>query len=235
MAILQDILELARLHVETLFTHDQDGRLLNVNEPAGAPAPRFFLARTTAGDLIRFRYDVDAALARELEAACRDDQNLDITTATPSTQAQLQALLKSAAPVQKGWSGPAYCFPDNLPDSPDVVRIQSDHAHLLEQHLSEWLEDVERSQPLVVMLESGQAVSICGSVRRGSHAHEAGVETIPAFRGRGHAAKVTAAWAREVRRAGLIPLYSTSWENAASRSVATKLGLKQYCADMHFT
>jgi RimJ/RimL family protein N-acetyltransferase len=232
---LRNVLDLARLHVETLFTHDHDGRLLTVNEPAGAPAPRFFLARTLHGDVIRFRQDVDSALARELEATCREDQAPDITAPTASMQVKLEALLERAAPIHKRWSGPAYYFPDTFPDVPDAVRISGDNAHLLEQHLSDWIEDVARSQPLVATLESGHAVSVCCTVRRGSHAHEAGVETVPAFRGRGYAVKVTAGWAHEVRRAGLTPLYSTSWENAASRAVATKLGLKQYCADLHFT
>ena len=231
----ENMLDLARLHVETLFTYDQDGRLLTVNEPAGAAAPRFFLARTPDGDVIRFRHDVDPALAREIETACRDNPSLDITRPTPSTQAKLEALLARTAPVQKRWAGPAYFFPNELPDATGVVRIGSDNAHVLEKHLAEWLEDVERSKPLLAVLESGHAVSVCSSVRRGSHAHEAGVETVPGFRGRGHAVLATAAWAREVRRAGLVSLYSTSWENEASRSVAGKLDLIQYCADMHFT
>ena len=80
-----------------------------------------------------------------------------------------------------------------------------------------------------------RAVSICGSARITSRAHEAGVETHPDFRGRGHAVKVVAAWARAVREDGRIPLYSTSWENEASRDVARKLGLVQYGVTFHVT
>jgi len=31
------------------------------------------------------------------------------------------------------------------------------------------------------------------------------------------------------------PVYSTSWENAASQAVARKLGLTMYAADFHIT
>jgi RimJ/RimL family protein N-acetyltransferase len=54
---------------------------------------------------------------------------------------------------------------------------------------------------------------------------EAGVETHPAFRGRGHAVAVTAAWAQAVRALGMFSLYSTSWHNRPSQRVAAKLGL----------
>jgi hypothetical protein len=38
-----------RLHVEALFIHDAEGQLVRVNDPDGAPAPRFFLGRTVDG------------------------------------------------------------------------------------------------------------------------------------------------------------------------------------------
>ena len=60
-----------------------------------------------------------------------------------------------------------------------------------------------------------------------------GVETLPDFRGKGCAREVTAEWARRVRAAGAIPMYSTSWENKASQAVARKLHLNCYGADFH--
>jgi len=46
---------------------------------------------------------------------------------------------------------------------------------------------------------------------------------------------VTAGWARLVAASGAAPLYSTSWENTASQSVARKLGLVQFASDFHVT
>ena len=58
------------------------------------------------------------------------------------------------------------------------------------------------------------------------------MNTIEAFRGRGFAPAVVAAWAHTVRLEGRIPLYSTSWNNLASQSVARKLSLVLYGADL---
>ena len=68
-----------------------------------------------------------------------------------------------------------------------------------------------------------------------TEAHEAGVETLPDFRGKGYARDVAAEWARRVRGLGAIPLYSTSWTNNASQAVARKLRLVCYGADFEVT
>ncbi len=55
----------------------------------------------------------------------------------------------------------------------------------------------------------GHAVAVCCSVRRTSMAHEAGVETVSPYRGRGYAARVVKAWARAVREARFVTDSST--------------------------
>ena len=78
-------------------------------------------------------------------------------------------------------------------------------------------------------------MSVCRSVRITPAAHEAGVETLPAFRGRGYAPDVVAGWARVVQSLGAMPFYSTSWENTASQAVAKKRHLVPYGTDLHVT
>ena len=78
-------------------------------------------------------------------------------------------------------------------------------------------------------------MSFCCSVRISPQADEAGVETLEDYRGRGYATNVVAGWAIAVRELGRIPLYSTSWDNVVSQSVAKKLGLILYGVDLHFT
>ena len=91
------------------------------------------------------------------------------------------------------------------------------------------------SSPSEGVIEEGRVVSLCASVRITGAAHAAGVETLPAFRRRGHAADVVAGWAAAVRGLGAVPLYSTSWDNTASRSVAASLGMSLFGADFHVT
>jgi predicted GNAT family acetyltransferase len=112
------------------------------------------------------------------------------------------------------------------------VVIDEANADLLRGGLEDWLPDVPHRQPLVAMLEDGHAVSVCASVRITARTHEAGVETLPGYRRRGHAMNAVAGWAREVRSRGISMIfYSTGWDNAASQQVAARLGLTVIGAD----
>jgi predicted GNAT family acetyltransferase len=106
---------------------------------------------------------------------------------------------------------------------------------VLSPSLEPWLDDVAAEVPMAGVVLDGHAVSVCCSVRISAAADEAGVETHADFRGRGYALAAVAAWSEAVRSLGRIPLYSTSWDNAASRQVAAKLGLIQYGSVVHIT
>jgi hypothetical protein len=227
--------ELMRMHVEALFTHDAAGDLVRVNEPDGAPAPRFFLGRTADGAVWRFRYDIDHDLRRELEEASEDDDLRDGKVDSPMNPAPYEEILARRTPVQRTWVGPAFRFPHELPTTVGTVLVAEANATLLHSHLAAWIPDVRLCQPMVALAVDGHAVAVCCSVRRTASAHEAGVETAVAFRGRGYAPQVVAEWARAVRNAGRVPLYSTSWQNAASRAVARKVALICFGSDLHIT
>jgi RimJ/RimL family protein N-acetyltransferase len=206
-----------------------------VNEPDGAPAPRFFLGRTVDGSVRRFRHDVDHELRRELEVASEDNALRDRGVHSPTSPARYEEMLARFAPVQRTWAGPAFCFPRELPAAVGTVLVTEANAKLLQPLLQGWVPDVRLCQPMVALAVDGQAVAVCGSVRRTAIAHEAGVETAAAFRGRGYAARVVAGWARAVRDMDRVPLYSTSWQNDASRAVARKLALVPFGSDLHIT
>jgi RimJ/RimL family protein N-acetyltransferase len=227
--------DLMRVHIEALFTRDGRGDLVRVNEPNGARAPRFFLGRTVAGDVWRFRHDVPADARAEIEAAIRADQHRARGIDSPIDPAPYQAILSRSAPAEHTEIGPAYSFPDHLPRTNDAIRVTEPNAELVMHHLAPWLPDVRLSQPMFVVACDGHAVSVCASVRQTGEAYEAGVETAVAYRGRGFAAHAVAAWAHAVRELGRVPLYSTSWHNTASRAVARKLALIQFGSDLHIT
>jgi GNAT superfamily N-acetyltransferase len=224
-----------RIHLHTLFTRDASGRLLRVNEPDGKDAPRFFLGRTPEGNEWGFRADLPGNLVEALEAACREEAPGPELTAPPYGAKRYEALLAPSAPIRHRWAGPAYWFARELPPPVGPIPVTEANADLLRPHLEDWCPDAVLGQPALMMLDEGRAVSLCCSVRRGTLAHEAGVETAPAFRGRGYATLAVTAWAGAVRRLGRLPLYSTSWQNTASRALAGRLGLECYGTDLHFT
>lgn len=226
--------QLMRLHIGALFTVDAMGRLVAVNEPGGAAAPRFFLGRTPEGDAWWFRHDVGDELAREIQALSESRRaRFEIAQAIDPTP--LVSLLERDSPVQKTWGGPAFTLPDHLPGPGDAIRVTPENAAVLSPYLEPWLGDITTCAPMFAVLQDGKAVSLCGSVRVTPQAHEAGVDTHPDFRRRGCAARAVSAWARAVRALGAVPLYSTSWKNTGSLAVAKKLGLIQFGADLHIT
>ncbi|MDE2670806.1 MAG: GNAT family N-acetyltransferase [Chloroflexota bacterium] len=225
------------LHLSALFVHDERGRIVTRNALDRGPAPRFFLGRTPDGNRWRFRGDLPDDLVSRLEALCREEPPATDLRAPPRHGERYRELLAAHAPIAETWSGPAYRFPAALPPTtPHVVRLTAENAHLLRGgDLEPRLEDIGQSEPLVALVREDRAVSVCGSVRITPEAHEAGVETSTGARGSGFAVAVVAAWARAVRQLGAEPLYSTSWDNAASQAVARKLGLIPYASTFHMT
>lgn len=112
----------------------------------------------------------------------------------------------------------------------DIVVVEDER--LLERNFSGWVpgEIAAGCAPVLAIIEDGYPVSVCFCARRSDSAAEAGVDTAQAFRGRGFAPRVTAAWALAIRATGRVPLYSTAWTNGASLAVARKLGLTAYAS-----
>lgn len=224
------------IHVQALFTHDAHARLLVVNEPGGGdPAARLFLGRTPQGNLWRFRADLPETLIEELEALCADEPVGEVFHSKPRHLEAYVRLLETHAPVQKLWMGPAYQFTEYFEPSRHLLAITQTNAEMLGGGFEKLVAELPDWQPFLAIVEQGRAVSVCRSVRITPDAHEAGVETLPDFRGKGYAKDVVAGWARLVQSMGAIPLYSTSWENTASQAVAKKLHLVAYGADFHVT
>jgi RimJ/RimL family protein N-acetyltransferase len=240
--------DVTKRNVEALFTHDVSGRLLLVNETtadgslSGKPAPRFYLGRSRAGCVWRFRASSPASVVRELEEVVARELpwSGDVERdRDPIGRSDYARILRSVA-RDDVWSGPFYGMTNEQDEHDEqhrVVRIDSSNAELLlAKHLGEWIDVALEWQPMFVSLnDDGDAVALCASVRRTNDAHTAGVETAPSFRRQGFALAAVRAWLRGVRALGLLPIYSTSWDNLASQGLAARLGLVMLGTDFHLS
>jgi len=229
--------ELMEVRVAALFTHVADARIRFVNEPwadaaTRTAAPRFFLGRTAEGNLWRFRADVPDALVDHLQDLCFDEPPLSNARDAPRHVASYLRLLAPRESTRLGM-GPAYRVPAGAEPSQRAVRITEANAAVLGAGFDDCAPELDSAQPFVGIVSDGRAVSICRSVRIGDRGHEAGVETLTDFRGRGFAPAAVAAWAAAVEQLGCVALYSTSWENTASQRVAGKVGAVFFGADFH--
>jgi hypothetical protein len=205
---------------------DSQHRFVSTAEVNARPAPFFVLIRGTSDVAWGVRDDVRAEIASELDRLAGEEPPIADFEAPPLHADAYLSLVDGQAS-----SGPAFRFPDEIAQPADVRLI--DRIELLERHFRGWTaEEIPWRTPIVAIMHDGYPVSVCFCATVNSKAGiEAGVETAADFRRRGFAARVTAAWARAIQASGRIPLYSTNWQNIASRGVARKLGLIQYAND----
>ena len=228
-------LDLLRLHINALFVQDDNGKLLRINElDAENPAPRFFLGRTTQGNLWRTRHDLPAPLSTEIERLAADEPVVGDLRQPPKHAAAYAHLLGQHALIQSTEAGPAYYLPE-LASPSQVVKIMPENRFLLRKYFSYLHDHLDEYVPIVVKVVEGIAVAACFSSRLIPQAAEAGLYTEEPYRRRGYAAPMVSGWAAGVRASGRLPLYSTSWENTASQAVAGKLGAVLYATDFSIT
>jgi hypothetical protein len=228
-------LELMRIRADTGFTYDERGRMVLSNEPREEdrrPAPRLFLGRTLAGHVLRFGATAPDTLVGRLEECIERHASISGLSMPPDLLTKVREILTRHAPVTTQGGGPAYRFPTPIATRGEAVQL-TDANRGLAHDTFPWLYDqCAEWQPCYAVVRDGAAVSVCFSARVGILAEEAGVETLPDFRGHGFAAAVTTAWGIAVRESGRIPLYSTSWDNLASQGVARRVGLIRFGADL---
>jgi hypothetical protein len=221
------------LQLQTLFVLDARGRIVANREPGTPPGPLLFIARSDTACATAVRADLPEPLARALERLLLEEPPTSDLRREPAGASQYRSLLGSIRPglaPLRTFFGPAFSFPDLPHPDPDVVAVEDEL--LLAQHFTGWVPgEIAAGRAPVRAIVQGAPISVCFCARLGASAAEAGVETAPAFRRHGFAARVTGAWAYAVRESGRIPLYSTSWSNEASLAIANKLGLTPYASD----
>jgi len=214
------------LQLRTMYVMNSHRRITLTLDTSARTAPLFVLIRGESNVAWGVRNDVSEQIAHELDRLAGEEP--------PITDFQTPPLHADAYRSLVGGqiaSGPAFKFPDEIQRPTDITLV--DRLDLLERNFRGWLAaEIPVCSPIVAVMDHGYPVSVCFCATRNSApAVEAGLETAAAFRGRGLAPRVTAAWACAIRASGRIPLYSTSWNNAASLAVARKLGLVQYASD----
>ena len=214
------------LQLRTMLAMDSHRRITASADTSARPAPLFVLIRGTSNVAWCVRNDVAREIADELDRLASEEPPIT-DFHDPPIHADAYLALAGGHIL----SGPAFGFPDEIVQPTDIKLI--DRLDLLERNFRGWTAgEIPGCSPIVAVMDYGYPISVCFCATKNSApAVEAGVETAAAFRGRGLAARVTAAWACAVRASGRIPLYSTWWSNTASLAVARKLGLVQYASD----
>lgn len=236
MDATRDWLHLAGLHLDALYVRDAAGFVTASRDPNVTPPP-FHLVRTPGGNrwvlAARLGTAQRAQLATVLSvqppiADCADAQ------AHPAALQTIAAALAEHASAAREYCGPAFFFPDQLPTA-SHAELLADVRNAPREGPFAWLRDADpESGPIaMVRADNGDVASVCYSARSAPAVAEAGVETVGEYRLRGYGSIAVVAWATTVRQGGRVPLYSTQWENIASRALASRLGLICYAEDLH--
>lgn len=225
--------ELMTLHCKTLFCLDDNNRLRTINEPGYPEPPRFWMGRTLQGNQWHFHHALPATTAAALEELCQAEPIATDLCQPPQTAPAIKAVLAKDAPISGEYRGPAYWVPQGAGMPDQATMITAANAELLRTHFADLVEPdaYHLLGPVAAVVEEGCAVAVAFCSRFPGGATEAGVHTHEAYRRRGYAARVVAAWAAALYQQNCFPLYSTSWDNQASQGVAQKLGMICYGED----
>ncbi|HEM7878049.1 GNAT family N-acetyltransferase [Burkholderia contaminans] len=220
----------------TLFCLHPDRRIERENDPDRSPAPRFWLGRCADGNLAGVRADVPPPVADALARLASSEPPLS----GPMHPAHLERYLALLAPVPHWNIGLVYPLPHALDFDIDarVALIDGDSdagRHLLHALSTRGMPGglfsmgfrsvADLWAPWCAAVVDEEITSVAFAARLSDVGAELGLATAPAFRGRGLAAAVTAAWTRLPSLRTRTLFYSTDSDNRASQRVASRLGL----------
>lgn len=229
--------ELMELQIQSLYIHNNEDDITEFNGPPGdeGKAPWVFVARTSESVHIRFHPVVSKAVRQAIIGLVKGDKNcLNFKEKLQSENQIIQILKNEELICDIIWNGPVYsCFKHQLIKS-KVIEIHSENIDLCKTTFPNSYYDLHERPPAFAVVEDGLAVAICFCATEPKNkAVEAGVVTHKDFRQKGYGVRVVSAWIDSAIQRGLIPLYSTGWDNIGSMGIADKLGLKLFGSDFH--
>lgn len=240
---MSDALSLLRIDIASTFVLSPQGRILRENDPDHSAGPRLYFAGCEEGNCLHLRHDVREDLAARAHALLGTLPPWHAPEALPAAWPAWTALFGPDAAPQ-----PSLIF--TLPPQPEpagahriVCSGTPEGARWLDAACAQGLPPhlvaagfkarKDFWAPWCVLLDDDGAVAATAfAARLGEQGAEAGVYTFPAWRGRGLAGVVTAAWSRLPALRGRALFYSTAIDNRASQQVARKLGLRQLGAGL---
>jgi RimJ/RimL family protein N-acetyltransferase len=194
------------------------------------------IASTVDGHALFIGTEVPDDSAAEMTAAFDQPIPVPDPNVEPPALAVCASILQAAVGPLRRSSGPYYVFPPDVRFDSGVAITRSDDPEvaMLRDHnpgnwlAQEWDELLDgRLGPWAMATEGRRVISICHTPRvMSAHGAECGVWSDPDFRGQGHAAAVTAAWAAMVAPTGRHLFYSTDADNRSSQRVASRLNLR---------
>ena len=226
-----------QLQLGALYVHDPAGRIVRFNEPPhpGDAAPFLFFGKTRLGNLWRLRAGLDDTLTRDLARLAAAEPVGERLEAVPERLHAMRSRIEAHHPVSTAFAGLAYHFVGaDLQTTSEARRLSADEIVNAERVFPGLPQGLARRAPVVGVVADGAPVSVAFCATTPGDAREVGVETLVPQRGRGFAVNAVSRWAAEVVQRGVVPLYSTAFDNQASRAVARKLGLTPYASDWHF-
>ena len=229
-------IEALNLHLNALYLHNKTGDILSINQWDGGAVPLFHYAWCKSGYAYRYRHDLPSSLRQALREKFQEQDLGRDCFSGPLHATEYQTLVSQQFTIKNIWHGLAYWRKTPVSLSGQRTRlIEPGDEHLLREDLEPWQPDLEHREPFVIAHNTDQAISVCASVRITTEAHEAGVETMHAYRRGGYGDAAVRRWTNEVLERGAIPIYSTSRDNVASQRLANRVGYESIGYDFFIT
>jgi hypothetical protein len=233
-----DDLEILEIHRQTAFTFDVQGRMTHENSPIQSSGRRFSFTGCRDGNATVIRADVPEAVAHELLRLVASEPPLTNPRSEAVHLEEYRELLQEEMAPVEHQHGLLWVFPSTLKGQAPTELVLSGTSegnrllHGLSDAMPASLVEVgfrtpeDLWEPWCIAMVNGQIASIAETARIGPQGSEVGVDTALQHRGKGLGATATAGWSQHPDIAQRMRFYSTGRENASSRRLTERLGLR---------